>query len=150
MSYSQAISLPSKTLSFAQVTTKGTWDDNYVGQAILSQTESKAASSANSLQTEEQAAAQIETNFQEQVIKNKITSMKEEVSLFSKTLDRAHWQAALDMKKELEETVKTPVDELRINTKELLEQGFQFPNVATYDNVVAQLTDVQNVQDNLN
>ena len=76
--------------------------------------------------------------------------MKEEVSLFSRTLDRAHWTSALEMKKELEDTVKTPVDELKINTKDLLEQGFQFPNVATYDNVVAQLTDVQNVQDNLN
>ena len=76
--------------------------------------------------------------------------MKEEVSLFSRTMDRAHWTSALDMKKELEDTVKTPIDELRINTKDLIEQGFQFPNVATYDNVVAQLTDVQNVQDNLN
>ena len=63
--------------------------------------------------------------------------MKEEVSLFSRTLDRAHWQAALDMKKELEDTVKTPLDDLKINTKDLIEQGFQFPNVATYDNVVA-------------
>ena len=76
--------------------------------------------------------------------------MKEEVSLFSRTLDRAHWTSALEIKKELEDTVKTPIDDLKINTKDLIEQGFQFPNVATYDNVVAQLTDVQNVQDNLN
>ena len=50
--------------------------------------------------------------------------MKEEVSLFSRTLDRSHWTNALQMKSELEDTIKTPVDELRINTKDLFEQGF--------------------------
>ena len=76
--------------------------------------------------------------------------MKEEVSLFSRTLDRSHWTSALQMKAELEDTVKTQVDDLKINTKDLMEQGFQFPNVASYDNVQAQLAEVQGVQDNLN
>ena len=50
--------------------------------------------------------------------------MKEEVSLFSRTLDRSHWTNALQMKAELEDTVKTQVDDLKINTKDLMEQGF--------------------------
>ena len=38
-------------------TNRGSWDDMYLGQAVMSQAESKAESSASNIQTEEQAQA---------------------------------------------------------------------------------------------
>ena len=70
--------------------------------------------------------------------------------MFSRTLDEEHWKNAIKVKTELEENDHLTDLQLMINTKDLIEQGFQFPKVATYDNVVSQLTEVQNAEDNLN
>ena len=60
--------------------------------------------------------------------------MKEELSLFCKTLDPDHFKNAVVMRNELVEQ-NHPQPELVINTKQLYEKAFEFPKVATYDNV---------------
>ena len=62
--------------------------------------------------------------------------MKEELNLFCRSLDKSHFESAVEMRNELIEQ-NHPQDELRINTKDLYEQAFNFPNVAQYDNVQA-------------
>ena len=62
--------------------------------------------------------------------------MKEEISLFSRDLDPDHLKDALEIKYELVD-LDIPTEDILINTKELYELGFKFPNVATYDNVQA-------------
>mmetsp|Transcript_9295 Transcript_9295/g.15656 ORF Transcript_9295/g.15656 Transcript_9295/m.15656 type:complete len:98 (+) Transcript_9295:229-522(+) len=96
-----------------------------------------------------EASDLIEQNFEKTVLKNKIDSMKEEMSLFSRTLDSDHLDNAKSMWKELDEENHTQPD-LQITSKELFEAGFQFQSVAAYENVQAQLTELQNAQDNLN
>ena len=49
------------------------------------------------------AAALIEQNFEATVLKNKVDSMKEELSLFCKTLDPDHFKNAIVMRDELNE-----------------------------------------------
>ena len=60
--------------------------------------------------------------------------MKEEISLFSRDLEPEHLTNALEIKDELTD-IDIPSEDILINTKELYELGFKFPNVATYDNV---------------
>ena len=60
--------------------------------------------------------------------------MKEEISLFSRDLEPEHLTNALEIKDELSD-IDIPSEDILINTKELYELGFKFPNVATYDNV---------------
>ena len=60
--------------------------------------------------------------------------MKEEISLFSRELEPQHLSDALEIKDELSD-MNIPQEDILINTKELYELGFKFPNVATYDNV---------------
>ena len=60
--------------------------------------------------------------------------MKEEISLFSRDLEPEHLTNALEIKDELVD-LDIPSEDILINTKELYELGFKFPNVATYDNV---------------
>ena len=78
--------------------------------------------------------------------------MKEEMTLFSKTQDKQHLDDALKMRDALQEKdhLQNLGESLVINTKELFEAGFQFPNIAQYDNVQNQLTEILNAQDNLN
>ena len=75
--------------------------------------------------------------------------MKEELTLFSKTLDPDHFKNAAAIRNELVDQ-NHPQPELVINTKQLYEKAFEFPKVATYDDVQNLLTEVQNSQDNLN
>ena len=54
--------------------------------------------------------------------------------MFSKTLDKDHIANAIEMRKGLVDT-KPDIDDIVINTKELYEQAFTFPNVAQYEHV---------------
>lgn len=54
--------------------------------------------------------------------------------MFSKTLDKSHLNNAIELRNALIEE-NQPVDEIQINTKDLYESAFQFPNVAQYEHV---------------
>jgi hypothetical protein len=82
-----------------------------------------------------EAAVQIQTAFERTVLKKKIESMKEELALFSRTQDADHIMSAIALRNELGEEGH-PQQELLINTKELFEKGFSYPNVAEYEHVV--------------
>lgn len=69
--------------------------------------------------------------------------------MFSKSLDKSHLKNAIEMKQSLVEQ-NLNIEDVQINTKELYENAFQFPNVAQYEHVQTQLSELQSVQDNLN
>ena len=101
------------------------WDDTFLGQAIL---QKSSEISGKALEKEEktmEASDLIEQNFEKSVLKNKIDSLKEEMSLFSRTLDQDHLENAKSLFKELEEE-NHPQPDLLITCKELFEAGFQF------------------------
>jgi hypothetical protein len=50
--------------------------------------------------------------------------MKEEVNMFSRTLDEEHWNNAIKVKTDLEESDHLTDLQLSINTRDLIEQGF--------------------------
>ena len=60
--------------------------------------------------------------------------MKEELAMFSKTLDPDHLKSCIEVREELLEG-NNSVEDLQINTKELYEKGFKFPHVVEYDHV---------------
>ena len=101
------------------------------------------------IETQAQAAIQIQSNFEKNVLQTKVNSMKEELGLFSRTQDPKHFRNAIQVRNQLENEDHQQPD-LVVDTKELFAKGFTFENVAQYDHVVAQLTEVQNAQDNLN
>ena len=70
--------------------------------------------------------------------------------MFSKSLDKQHLKNAMEMKQSLAEDTSLNIEDIQINTKELYENAFQFPNVAQYEHVQTQLSELQSVQDNLN
>ena len=115
------------------------WEDALSGEAVQEKTDEKPKKAPEPPTLS--AAELIEQNFQKNVLKNKVDSMKEELSLFSRTLEPEHLEAAKSMRAELEED-KHPQDELVINTKDLYEQGFQFDSVAHYDNVQNLLSEL--------
>ena len=69
--------------------------------------------------------------------------------MFSKSLDKQHLKNAMEMKQSLAED-SLNIEDVQINTKELYENAFQFPNVAQYEHVQTQLSELQSIQDNLN
>ena len=75
--------------------------------------------------------------------------MKEELSMFSKTLDPDHLKSCIEIREDLLEG-NNSVEDLQINTKELYEKGFKFPHVVEYDHVQSQLAELQSAQENLN
>ena len=123
------------------------WEDSFVSMAInTNQPKPKKAE----MTLEEQNNSQlIEENFKKSKLRAKIDSMKEELNMFSRTLDPDHLKDAMEIREELVDD-NSSIDEVLINTKELYEHAFKFANVASYDNVIAQLTEIQNAQDNLN
>ena len=75
--------------------------------------------------------------------------MTDEIDLFSRTQKPENYKNAKDVRNTLiEQNHDQP--EQAINTKELFQKGFQFPNVAEYEHVVNLLTEVQTAQENLN
>ena len=60
--------------------------------------------------------------------------MKEELLLFSKTLDPEHLKSCIELREELLEG-NNSVEDLTINTKEMYESGFKFQHVVEYDHV---------------
>ena len=55
------------------------------------------------IEVQHAAAAQIEQNFEQTVLSNKIQSMNDELDLFSKTQDPDHFKSALQIHQELED-----------------------------------------------
>ena len=117
------------------------WDANYLSQAIMS----------NDIddRMQEEAAVQIQESFEHTVLNKKIDQMNEELDIFSRTQDPEHWQAARELKNELNDAGNQQ-SSLLVNTKQLFEKGFQFENVAQYDHVITMLSEVSDAQDNLN
>ena len=116
------------------------WDDSYVSEQINAKDQ---VSLGQQIQQLNQNSAQtIEENFAKTVLNNKIKQMQDEMVQFSKSLDKEHYTSALMMKKDLEESDHLNNLELQVNTKDLYEQAFVFPNVAQYDHVQQQLTEV--------
>ena len=70
------------------------------------------------------------------MLAQKVQSMKDELDIFCKTLEPSHFMAAVQLKNALEDEGH-PQDDMRIYTKDLYKQGFQFPSVAEYENVQA-------------
>ena len=60
--------------------------------------------------------------------------MKEELAMFSKSLDPDHLKSCIEIREELLEG-NNSVEDLTINTKELYEKGFKFQHVVEYDHV---------------
>ena len=60
--------------------------------------------------------------------------MKEELNLFSRTLEPDHLKSCIELREELLEG-NHAVEDLEINTKELFEKGFKFQHVIEYDHV---------------
>ena len=79
----------------------------------------------------------------------KIEQIKDEVLMFSKSLDKEHLKNALEMKQTLLDQ-NNNLEEIPISTKDLYEGAFQFANVAQYEHVQSQLSELQSAQDNLN
>jgi hypothetical protein len=67
--------------------------------------------------------------------------MKDEVLMFSKSLDTDHLLSAIELRKDLLDS-NLNVEDIAINTKELYENSFTFPNVSQYDHVQSQLTEI--------
>ena len=62
--------------------------------------------------------------------------------MFSKDFDKDHLKNAMEMKQALLDN-NNNIEEILINTKDLFEAGFQFPNVAQYEHVQTQLSELQ-------
>ena len=95
------------------------------------------------------SAENIEKSFAQTVLKQKIDQIKDETLMFSKTLDKSHLKNAIEMRNALVEE-NNQVEDIQITTKDLYESAFQFPNVAQYEHVQSQLSELQSAQDNLN
>ena len=61
--------------------------------------------------------------------------MKDEVLMFSKSLDKDHLLAAIDLRKDIMDTTNMETEEIQINTKDLYENAFTFQAVSQYDHV---------------
>lgn len=75
--------------------------------------------------------------------------MKQNWNLFCKTLRMPYWKQAQKIWTKLEST-GFPQPLLKANTKELYTNAFNFNSIATNDDVVAILSDLDTAQSNLN
>ena len=75
--------------------------------------------------------------------------MRKEWNLFCQTLDVSHHDNAMKIWNDLSEAGK-PQEPLKVNTKQIFAQSFTFPDVASNDDVVGILGDLEAAQTNYN
>ena len=140
-----------KSLNLAQVHGQmmDGWDDSYVSEAIIDKDNTKAKQREQKEDIDMNSAENIEKNFAQTVLNQKVEQIKDEVLMFSKSLDKEHLKNAIEMKQTLQEQ-NNNIEDIQISTKDLYENAFQFPNVAQYEHVQSQLSELQSAQDNLN
>jgi hypothetical protein len=86
---------------------------------------------------------------QDAVNNKQIDEMRKEWHLFCQTLDVTHHDTAMKMWNALAEAGK-PQEPLKVNTKQIFAQSFTFPDVASNDDVVGILGDLEAAQTNFN
>lgn len=78
-----------------------------------------------------------------------IEEMRKEWNLFCQTLDVSHHENAMKIWTILAEEGK-PQEALKVNTKQIFAQAFSFPDVASNDDVIGILGDLEAAQTNYN
>lgn len=77
------------------------WDDSFVSESLIDKDNSKAKEREQKEDQDLNSAENIEKNFAQTVMNQKIEQIKDEVLMFSKSLDKDHLKNALEMKQSL-------------------------------------------------
>lgn len=99
---------------------------------------------------EKKKAEELKKKQEEDAVNNKkVDEMKKEWNLFCQTLDLAHHDQAMSIWNQLAESGK-PQEPLKATTKQMYAQSFSFADVASNDDVVGILGDLEAAQTNYN
>ena len=83
-----------------------------------------------------------------EVLENTEEELHYQLGEFSRTLEKKNWDNAMTILTALKGSGKTP--KYAVTTKELYDHSFSFPKVRNYDYAMEQMSDLENVEDNLN